>query len=65
MTAAWFGAFTIYAGAMAVFTGHADRAWAVWAFGGYAVATMLLVFTDGWLLPLAAAVGGALVAPLL
>jgi len=50
---------------MAVFTGHADRDWAVWAFGGYAVATMLLVFTEGWLLPLAAAVGGALVAPLL
>jgi len=65
VTAAWFGAFTIYAGAMAVFTGHADRDWAVWAFGGYAVATMLLVFTEGWLLPLAAAVGGALVAPLL
>jgi hypothetical protein len=65
VTAAWFGAFAIYAGAMAVFTGHADRAWAVWAFGGYAVATMLLVFTDGWLLPLVAAVGGALVAPLL
>jgi hypothetical protein len=65
VTAAWFGAFTIYAGAMAVFTGHADRDWAVWAFGGYAVATMLLVFTEGWLLPLAAAVGGALFAPLL
>jgi glycosyl transferase family 87 len=65
VTAAWFGAFTIYAGAMAVFTGHADRDWAVWAFGGYAVATMLLVFTESWLLPLAAAIGGALVAPLL
>jgi Glycosyltransferase family 87 len=63
--AAWFGAFTIYAWAMAVFTGHADRDWAVWAFGGYAVATMLLWFTESWLLPLAAAVGGALVAPLL
>jgi hypothetical protein len=65
VTAAWFVAFTIYAWAMAVFTGHADRAWAVWAFGGYAVATMLLWFTRGWLLPLGAAVGGALVAPLL
>ena len=65
VTAAWFGAFTIYAGAMAVFTGHADRAWAVWAFGGYAVATMLFWLTEGWLLPLAAAIGGALVAPLL
>lgn len=63
--AAWFGAFTIYAGAMAVFTGHADCDWAVWGFGGYAVATMLFWFTRGWLLPLAVAFGGALVAPLL
>jgi Glycosyltransferase family 87 len=63
--AAWFGAFTIYAFAMAVFTGHADRDWAVWAFGGYAVATMLLLVCQGWLLPLIAAIGGALVAPLL
>ncbi len=63
--AAWFGAFTIYAGAMAVFTGHDDRDWAVWAFGGYAVATMLLRFGRSWLLPLAVALGGALIAPLL
>jgi Glycosyltransferase family 87 len=64
-TAAWFGAFAVYALAMALFTGHADRDWAVWAFGGYAVTTMLLWFTKGWLLPLSVAVGGALVAPLL
>jgi hypothetical protein len=63
--AAWFGVFTIYAFAMAVFTGHADRDWAVWAFGGYAAATMLFLVCKGWLLPLAAAIGGALVAPLL
>jgi len=50
---------------MAVFTGHADRDWAVWAFGGYAVATMLFLVCKGWVLPLAAAIGGALVAPLL
>lgn len=62
--AAWFGAFTIYAGAMAVFAGHADSAWGVWAFGAYAVTTMLLWFTEGWLLTLVVAVGGALVAPL-
>jgi phosphatidylinositol alpha-1,6-mannosyltransferase len=49
---------------MAVFTGHADRDWAVWAFGGYAVAAMLLWFGKSWLLPLAVALGGALVAPL-
>lgn len=63
--AAWFGVFTIYAGADAAFTGHADSDWAVWAFGGYAVATMLLLACRGWLLPLVAAIGGALVAPLL
>lgn len=63
--AACFGAFTIYTGAMAAFAGHADSAWAVWAFGAYAVTTMLLWCTEGWLLPLAVAVGGALVAPLL
>jgi Glycosyltransferase family 87 len=61
--AAWFGAFTIYAGAM-VFTGHADGTWAIWACGGYAITTMLLLATRGWLLPFAVAVGGALVAPL-
>ena len=61
--AAWFGAFTIYAGAM-VFTGHADGTWAIWACGGYAITTMLLLATAGWLLPLAVAIGGALVAPL-
>jgi phosphatidylinositol alpha-1,6-mannosyltransferase len=58
-----FSAFTIYAGAM-VFTGHADGTWAVWAFGGYAVTTMLLLATRSWVLPLAVALGGALVAPL-
>lgn len=63
--AAWFGVFTVYAGAEAGFAGHADSDWAVWAFGGYAVATMLLLACRGWLLPLLAAIGGALVAPLL
>lgn len=58
-----FGAFTVYAGAM-VFTGHADGTWAVWAFGGYAIATMLLLATRSWVLPLAVALAGALVAPL-
>ena len=62
---AWFAAFTIFAGGMAAFAGHEDSAWATWAFGAYAVTTMLLWFTDGWLLPLTTAVAGALVAPLL
>ena len=47
-----------------VFTGHADGTWAIWACGGYAITTMLLLATRGWLLPFAVAVGGALVAPL-
>jgi hypothetical protein len=63
--AACFGAFTIYAWAVAIFTGHADRAWAVWAFGAYALATLLLWFGRGWLLPLTVALSGALAAPTL
>ena len=59
-----FGAFTVYAAAM-VFTGHADGTWAVWAFGGYAITTMLLLATESWVLPLAVALGGALIAPLI
>jgi phosphatidylinositol alpha-1,6-mannosyltransferase len=65
MVVAWFAGFAVYAGLVAVFTGHADRAWAVWAFGGYAVAALLLRFGRTWILPLAAAVGVALVAPML
>jgi hypothetical protein len=62
--AAWFGGFAVYAGLVAVFTGHADRAWAVWAFGGYAIAALLLRFGKTWLLPLVTAVGVSLVAPM-
>jgi Glycosyltransferase family 87 len=47
-----------------VFTGHADGTWGVWAFGAYAITTMLLLATRSWVLPLAVALGGALVAPL-
>jgi hypothetical protein len=63
--AACFGGFAIYAGLVAVFTGHADRAWAVWAFGGYAIAALLLRFGKSWILPLGAALGVGLVAPVL
>ena len=63
--AACFGGFAVYAGLVAVFTGHADRAWAVWAFGGYAIAALLLRFGRTWILPLAAALGVGLVAPVL
>ncbi len=60
----WFAVFTVYAGAE-VFARHADGTWGAWACGGYAVTTVLLLVTRSWLIPLAAAVGGALVAPLL
>lgn len=65
LVAALYGAFTIYALAVAVFTGQADRAWAVWAFGGYALATLLLWFGRSWIAPMAAAIGCALAAPLI
>ena len=42
MLTAWFGAFTVYAGAT-IFTRHADGTWAAWACGGYAVTTILLL----------------------
>ena len=60
---ALFAIFTVYAGAE-IFTRHADGTWGAWACGGYAVATMLLLLTRTWLLPLAAAVLGAFLAPL-
>jgi hypothetical protein len=64
MLAAWFGAFAVYAGAM-IFTRHADGTWAAWGCAGYAVTALLLLAPTGWVIPLAAAVGGALIAPLL
>jgi len=62
--AAWFGAFAVYAG-VTILTGHADGTWAAWGCGGYAVTALLLLAPTGWIIPLAAAVGGALIAPLL
>jgi hypothetical protein len=62
--AAWFGAFAVYAGAM-IFTRHADGTWAAWGCAGYAVTALLLLAPTGWVIPLAAAIGGALIAPLL
>jgi Glycosyltransferase family 87 len=59
----WFAAFTVYAG-VTILTGHADGTWAAWACGGYAVTTVLLLVTRNWVIPLAAAAGGALIAPL-
>src|SRR6516225_59227 len=62
------GAFAIYATALAVDTGHADRTWAIWAAAGYGATTIIL-----WLVrhknvpliwPLLVSLAGALAAPL-
>ncbi|HEY1818605.1 MAG TPA: glycosyltransferase 87 family protein [Trebonia sp.] len=59
----WFAIFTVYAGGE-IFTRHADGTWGAWACGGYALATVLLLVTRNWLVPLAAAIAGAFLAPL-
>lgn len=61
--AGWFGVFAVYAGVTTV-TGHADGTWAAWACGGYALTALALLAPTGLIIPLAAAIGGALIAPL-
>ncbi|MCL2582988.1 MAG: glycosyltransferase 87 family protein [Streptosporangiales bacterium] len=63
--AKWFGCFTVYAGLIAAFSGHADRTWSVWAFGGYALATLLLRYGRTWIVPLVTSVGISLLAPMI
>jgi hypothetical protein len=61
------GVFTVYAIILAVETGQADRAWAIWAAAGYGVTTLLLWFTRHrsvpMIVPLLVSVAGALAAP--
>ena len=61
------GAFAIYATALAVDTGHADRTWAIWAAAGYGVTTVILWLTRHktvpLILPLLVSLAGALAAP--
>ena len=61
------GAFAIYATALAVDTGHADRTWAIWAAAGYAVTTVVFWLTRHknmpLILPLLVSLAGALAAP--
>src|SRR6516162_8094530 len=61
------GAFAIYATALAVDTGHADRTWAIWAAVGYGVTTLILWLTRHKnvpvIVPLLVALAGALAAP--
>ena len=58
------GALTVYATALAVDTGHADRTWAIWAAVGYGVTTLILWFTRHTrvpvLVPLLVSLAGAL-----
>jgi hypothetical protein len=61
------GAFTVYATALAVDTGHADRTWAIWAAVGYGVTTLLLWLTRHKnvpvIVPMSVSLAGALAAP--
>jgi Glycosyltransferase family 87 len=60
-------AFAIYATALAIDTGHADRTWAIWAAVGYGVTTLIIWLTRHknvpviW--PMLVALAGALAAP--
>ncbi len=60
-------AFTVYATALAIDTGHADRTWAIWAAVGYGVTTLILWATRGknmpLVVPLLVSLAGALAAP--
>jgi hypothetical protein len=59
--------FTVYATALAVDTGHADRTWAIWAAAAYAMTTLILWVTRRRnvpvMVPLLVALAGALAAP--
>src|ERR1035437_8763598 len=61
------GAFAVYATALAVDTGHADRTWAIWAAVAYGVTTAILWLTRRRnipvVLPLLVSLAGALAAP--
>jgi Glycosyltransferase family 87 len=61
------GAFTAYATALAVDTGHADRTWAVWAAAGYGLTAAVLLVTRRMnvplIVPLLVSLVGALAAP--
>jgi hypothetical protein len=61
------GAFAVYATALAVYSGHADRTWAIWAAAGYGVTTVILWLTRHknvpLVVPLLVSLAGALAAP--
>jgi Glycosyltransferase family 87 len=61
------GVFTVYATALAIITGQADRTWAIWAAAGYGVTTAVIWLTRRrnvpviW--PVLISLAGALAAP--
>jgi Glycosyltransferase family 87 len=63
------GGFTVYATALAVDTGHADRTWAIWAAVAYGLTTLILWLTRHKNVPLIApllvSLAGALAAPVI
>jgi hypothetical protein len=65
---AWYAGFAIYAACVAAFSGPGlDRLWGIWAAGGYTLAAWIAAafrVRAAQLAALAAAVAGALVAPL-
>jgi hypothetical protein len=65
---AWYAVFTVYAAAVALFSGLGqDRVWGIWASGGYAIATLLAACWRSRLgrhAALAASLAGALAGPL-
>jgi hypothetical protein len=65
LVATWFGCFAVYAGLLAVCTGHEDCAWGVWGFGSYAITALLLRFGRHWWPGLAVALAGGLAGPFL
>jgi hypothetical protein len=60
-----FAVFAVYAGVVTAVAGGADATWGIWATAGYAAAAILLWRSRGWVLPLLAALGCSLTAPML
>jgi Glycosyltransferase family 87 len=62
-------AFAVYATALAIYTGGADRTWAIWAAVAYSVTTVMLLLTHRTklplMVPLLVSLAGALGAPLM
>jgi hypothetical protein len=63
--AIWYAGFAVYAAAVTIFSGGgADGTWGAWATGGYALAAILALRSRRFAVPLLAALGVALLAPM-